>query len=101
MTAGAQVRHSTAGHSSADETDRPGSVSRLLVATIHAYQQLRSGRPTGCRYLPTCSVYAEEAIQRFGPARGLWLAARRLSRCHPWGRHGIDPVPDRSAACNR
>jgi hypothetical protein len=72
----------------------PGPVTKVLLAAIHAYQQLRAGRPTGCRYLPTCSTYAEEAIRRHGPIRGSALAARRLTRCHPWGGHGIDPVPD-------
>ncbi len=75
--------------------DRPaGRVTRILLATIHAYQQLRAGRTTGCRFLPTCSTYAEEAIRRHGPLRGMSLAARRLARCHPWGGHGVDPVPD-------
>jgi putative membrane protein insertion efficiency factor len=75
-----------------------GPVTRLLLAAIHLYQQLRAGRPTGCRYLPTCSTYADEAIRRFGPIRGSLLAARRLSRCHPWGGHGVDPVPDGRAS---
>jgi len=74
----------------------PGPLSRLLLGGIHLYQLLRSGRPTGCRYLPTCSVYAEEAIRGHGPVRGSALAVRRLARCHPWGGHGVDPVPDRS-----
>jgi len=71
-------------------------VVRGMTGSIHAYQKLRSGRPTGCRYLPTCSQYAEESILRFGPLHGTWLALRRLARCHPWGGHGIDPVPERS-----
>ena len=75
---------------------RPGPLSRLLLGGIHLYQLLRSGRPTGCRYLPTCSVYAEEAIRGHGPVHGAALAVRRLARCHPWGGHGVDPVPDRS-----
>ena len=73
----------------------PGPLSRLLLGGIHLYQLLRSGRPTGCRYLPTCSVYAEEAIRGHGPVHGAALAVRRLARCHPWGGHGVDPVPDR------
>jgi hypothetical protein len=76
------------------EPARLGPVTRALLAAIHVYQQLRAGRPTGCRYLPTCSAYAEEAIRRHGPVRGTGLAVRRLSRCHPWGGHGVDPVPD-------
>jgi putative membrane protein insertion efficiency factor len=57
------------------------------------YQQVRAGRPSPCRFQPTCSSYALEAIERHGAARGSWLAVRRLSRCHPWGGHGWDPVP--------
>lgn len=49
-----------------------------------------------CRYLPTCSEYAEEAIEKNGPWKGGWLALARLSRCHPWGSSGFDPVPDLS-----
>ncbi|MEE4186492.1 MAG: membrane protein insertion efficiency factor YidD [Gammaproteobacteria bacterium] len=48
-----------------------------------------------CRFQPTCSAYALEAMERFGEARGLWLALLRLLRCHPWGGCGYDPVPER------
>jgi uncharacterized protein len=48
---------------------------------------------TGCRFTPTCSQYAMDAVRAHGAVRGLWLAARRLARCHPWGGHGYDPVP--------
>ena len=68
---------------------------RLLVAAIRGYQLALSpwiGR--ACRFEPTCSRYAVEAIERHGPLRGAWLAARRISRCHPWGRSGYDPVPE-------
>lgn len=47
-----------------------------------------------CRYLPTCSQYAEEAIERHGAWKGLWLTTARLCRCNPWGASGFDPVPD-------
>ena len=48
----------------------------------------------GCRYQPTCSVYALEALEKHGGIKGGWLAIRRISRCHPWGGSGIDNVPD-------
>jgi uncharacterized protein len=51
-----------------------------------------------CLYLPTCSEYAYTAVSRFGVVRGSWLALRRIARCHPWGKGGADPVPDRSGA---
>ena len=75
--------------------DRPGGPSPGLMSAIRGYQLARSGRPTGCRFLPTCSEYAIEAIQRPRRlVRGGRLAARRLLRCNPWGGHGVDPVPD-------
>ena len=70
--------------------------ARAILAGVRTYQLARSGRPTGCRYLPSCSEYAVEAIERHGAGRGTWLAVRRISRCGPWGGHGIDPVPERS-----
>ena len=47
-----------------------------------------------CRYQPTCSAYALEALEKHGPIKGVWLAARRIGRCHPWGGDGYDPVPE-------
>jgi hypothetical protein len=80
-----------------DSGDRahPGGVAGILTSAVRGYQLLRSGRPTGCRYLPTCSDYAIEAVERHGVATGGWLTVRRLARCTPWGGHGIDPVPER------
>lgn len=71
------------------------ATERLMLGLIRTYQLTLSpwlGRQ--CRYVPTCSVYAAEAIRRFGPRRGAWLALKRLGRCHPWGAAGYDPVPD-------
>ena len=76
-------------------------VAGWLIWAIRGYQLARSGRPTGCRFLPTCSEFAIEAIDRHGAFRGSALAARRLLRCTPWGGHGIDPVPDRRTPCSR
>jgi putative membrane protein insertion efficiency factor len=92
----------TRGHPSfVDADSRPpkaaSAPARLLVAAVRGYQAARSGRPTGCRYLPTCSEYTVEALCLHGTYRGSALAARRIARCTPWGGHGIDPVPDRSA----
>lgn len=67
---------------------------RLLLLSLRVYRGWISPLlPPACRYTPTCSAYAEEAVQRYGAARGSWLALRRLLRCHPWGGSGHDPVP--------
>lgn len=67
----------------------------LLRGTIRAYQLLLSPlSPPTCRYLPTCSQYAIEAVAGHGPLLGIWLTAKRVARCHPWSRWGYDPVPD-------
>lgn len=79
---------------------RTRAVAGWMIASIHAYQGLRSGRPTGCRFLPTCSEYAVQAIERHGAARGTALATRRLAHCHPWGGHGVDPVPEGRVPCS-
>jgi putative membrane protein insertion efficiency factor len=68
--------------------------AKLLVALIRGYQLTLSPFLGGsCRFLPTCSAYAREAIERHGAWRGSLLAARRLSKCHPLGSSGLDPVP--------
>jgi putative membrane protein insertion efficiency factor len=75
---------------------RPGSSvpARLLIRPIRLYQRYLSPlRPPTCRYAPTCSRYAVEALARHGALRGGWLAVRRLLRCHPWHAGGHDPVP--------
>jgi uncharacterized protein len=67
---------------------------RLLLALIRAYQRVLSpALPPSCRFHPSCSQYALEAVGRYGALRGVWLAARRLARCHPFHPGGFDPVP--------
>ena len=66
---------------------------RALLRTLDLYQRLSLDRPSPCRFVPSCSTYAREAIEIHGGARGTWLAVRRLSRCHPFGGQGFDPVP--------
>jgi hypothetical protein len=67
----------------------------LLLALVRFYRAAISPfTPPSCRYTPTCSAYALEALERHGAARGGWLALRRILRCHPWGGHGYDPVPE-------
>lgn len=66
----------------------------LLILCVRAYQMtLGPLLPSSCRYYPTCSVYAIEALERHGAMRGSWLATRRILRCHPFRPGGYDPVP--------
>ncbi|MGB5396705.1 MAG: membrane protein insertion efficiency factor YidD [Gammaproteobacteria bacterium] len=72
----------------------------LLLAIIRIYQYAISPfMAPSCRYTPTCSCYASEAIQQHGALYGGWLAIRRISRCHPWHEGGYDPVPEKRS-CN-
>ncbi|MDO4462372.1 MAG: membrane protein insertion efficiency factor YidD [Bacteroidia bacterium] len=65
-----------------------------LLLVIRFYQVAISPHtPPACRYTPTCSAYAIEAIRKYGSVKGSYLAARRILRCHPWGGSGYDPVP--------
>lgn len=69
----------------------------LLIAPIRLWQLTFSAvLPPSCRFSPSCSAYAITAIERHGVGKGLWLALRRIARCHPWGGHGHDPVPERT-----
>jgi putative membrane protein insertion efficiency factor len=70
---------------------------RAAIVVIRSYQLLLAPFAGGaCRFEPTCSAYAMTAVQEHGAWRGLWLALRRVSRCHPLGRAGFDPVPPRT-----
>lgn len=69
-------------------------VAKLLIGLVRFYRAAISPwTPPACRYVPSCSAYAVEALERHGAARGFWLALRRVGRCHPWGGQGYDPVP--------
>lgn len=68
---------------------------RIPIGLIRVYQYTLSPvMPMSCRYLPSCSQYACEALARHGVLRGGWLALARIARCHPWGGDGYDPVPE-------
>ena len=66
----------------------------LVLAAIWLYQRAISAFiPSSCRYLPTCSHYSMEAVERYGVVKGGWVGLKRLVRCNPWGGKGFDPVP--------
>lgn len=72
-------------------------LARIVALPVRAYRLLLSpwvGH--ACRFQPTCSAYALEALERHGALRGSWLTVRRIGRCHPWGGWGYDPVPPKS-----
>ena len=90
-------------HQRAIDAARPGRpwgvlVKRILIGAVRTYQAARAGRPSPCRFTPSCSQYAIDALETHGACRGSWLAARRLLRCRPHGGRGWDPVPERKAA---
>ncbi len=71
--------------------------ARAARRLIRAYQWASAGAMPRCRFAPSCSHYAHEAIEEYGAIRGAWLGIRRISRCHPWNAGGFDPVPLRPA----
>jgi putative membrane protein insertion efficiency factor len=81
-----------------DQRAHPTVPARMVRAVVRGYQVVFAWRPSPCRYTPTCSTYAIEALEMHGALRGSWLATRRIARCHPWGGHGFDPVPERPSA---
>lgn len=69
-------------------------VTKILLLPIYFYKYSISPMlPPSCRYTPTCSEYAIQALKKHGPIKGLWLATKRIASCHPWGGSGYDPVP--------
>lgn len=69
-------------------------LNAIFLLLIRAYQYVLSPLlPNSCRFVPTCSQYGVEALKKHGPFRGGWLTLKRISRCHPWGGSGYDPVP--------
>lgn len=81
----------------------PSAAAALAVALLRGYKFLISPFFAGsCRFLPSCSDYAREAVERHGVVRGTWLAAKRVVKCHPLGSHGYDPVPQspNASRCN-
>ncbi len=78
---------------------RPSAAARLLLAAITGYRRFISPLiPPRCRFAPSCSAYALQAVAEHGAARGAWLAVRRVGRCHPFNPGGFDPVPPRPAS---
>ncbi|AEW06960.1 UPF0161 protein yidD [Sulfobacillus acidophilus DSM 10332] len=83
-----------AGKSGSESGTRVRWGARLVMAAIRGYQRYISPMtPPSCRYIPTCSQYAVEAVGKYGAGKGLWLAIKRISRCHPLHEGGYDPVP--------
>jgi uncharacterized protein len=76
---------------------RSSLAARPLIGLVRLYQAARAGRPSPCRFTPSCSTYAVEALEAHGATKGLGLTAWRIARCNPWGGHGYDPVPEKKA----
>ncbi len=69
-------------------------MKRFLIAAVKFYRKnISPARPPSCRFSPTCSAYALEALEKYGALKGSWLALRRLLKCHPFHKGGYDPVP--------
>ncbi len=82
-------------------TGQPSLAGRALAGLFRLWQLTFSlVLPPSCRFSPSCSAYGIEAVRRHGAIPGGWLAAKRICRCHPWGGHGHDPVPDTLRPCH-
>jgi putative membrane protein insertion efficiency factor len=69
-------------------------MTRILIAVVKFYRKrISPATPPSCRFIPTCSEYALEALQKYGALKGFWLALKRFSKCHPFHKGGYDPVP--------
>jgi putative membrane protein insertion efficiency factor len=82
-------------HTAERAVRRSSPLAWLLLRLLDLYRATALLRAPRCRFLPSCSTYAVEAVRRHGALRGAWLATRRVGRCHPWNPGGIDPVPPR------
>ena len=72
-------------------------IIRLFMVPVYFYKYAISPlTPASCRHIPTCSQYAIDALKIHGPFNGIYLATRRILKCHPWGTHGLDPVPPKT-----
>lgn len=78
------------------ERMRQNMLQKMMIGLIRFYQIAISPlKPPSCRFYPTCSHYGLEAVKRFGPFKGGWLAVRRITKCHPFNPGGFDPVPEK------
>jgi uncharacterized protein len=78
------------------ERMRQNMLQKMMIGLIRFYQIAISPlKPPSCRFYPTCSHYGLEAVKRFGPFKGGWLAVRRITKCHPFHPGGFDPVPEK------
>ncbi|WP_167202638.1 membrane protein insertion efficiency factor YidD [Actinomyces respiraculi] len=89
------MTRSVQAHGPQDEESRESLLMRIVLAPVRFYQQwISPGLPRSCRYYPTCSAYAVQAVQVHGPLKGLVLGTWRVLRCNPFTRGGVDHVPD-------
>ena len=76
-------------------------MKKIIILLIGFYQKYMSPlKPATCRFYPTCSEYAAQALEKHGLLKGLWLSMRRISRCHPFNPGGYDPLPDSFGVCS-